>query len=209
MRVGWRACSRSTSVVTPLASLATAQRSPEGRRAMSNWALAPSIPIKHGTSTLPVSCGPQATTPRTSKKPALWAVSSTGLLGWASPCAYLSDHLVRQEQERRRDGDPERLGGLQVDDELKLHGLLHGQVGRLGAPENLVDVDGQAPEELRQVRAIRHKAPGLCEGLERRDRGQMVLHREVGDLLRITRSTHEWRRELEERPWPRLHGRRE
>src|SRR5207302_421468 len=52
IRVGWRVCTRSTSVATPLASLATAQRSPEGRRAMSTWALATSIPTKHGTSLL-------------------------------------------------------------------------------------------------------------------------------------------------------------
>ena len=50
MRVGLRACTRSTSVATPLASFGTAHRSPEGRRAMSNWALATSIPTKHGTS---------------------------------------------------------------------------------------------------------------------------------------------------------------
>src|SRR5712691_8082657 len=35
----------------PLASLGTAQRSPAGRRAISNWAFATSIPTKHGTST--------------------------------------------------------------------------------------------------------------------------------------------------------------
>src|SRR5216683_337230 len=50
IRVGWRVCTRSTSVATPLASLGTAHRSLEGRRAMSNWALATSIPTKHGTS---------------------------------------------------------------------------------------------------------------------------------------------------------------
>src|SRR5205814_4653667 len=36
----------------PLASLGTAQRSPAGRRAISNWAFATSIPTKHGTSTI-------------------------------------------------------------------------------------------------------------------------------------------------------------
>src|SRR2546426_8600110 len=58
MRVGWRACTRSTSVATPLASLGTAQRSPEGRRAMSHWALATSIPRKHGTSLIRTPVGP-------------------------------------------------------------------------------------------------------------------------------------------------------
>ena len=37
------------------------------------------------------------------------------------------------EQERRGDRDPERLGGLQVDDQLELRGLLHGQVRGFGA----------------------------------------------------------------------------
>ena len=50
MRVGCRVCIRSTSVVTPLVSFGTDHRSPEGRRAMSNWALATSIPTKHGMS---------------------------------------------------------------------------------------------------------------------------------------------------------------
>ena len=44
---GW---TRSTSSATPLASFGTAHRSPEGRQAGSNWALATSIPTKHGTS---------------------------------------------------------------------------------------------------------------------------------------------------------------
>ena len=58
IRVGWRGCTRSTSVATPLASLGTAHRSPEGRRAMSNWALATSIPTKHGHVTPTHSCLP-------------------------------------------------------------------------------------------------------------------------------------------------------
>src|SRR5215510_14512702 len=32
--------------------------------------------------------------------------------------AGLLDHLVRLEEERRGDRDPERLGGLQIDDQL-------------------------------------------------------------------------------------------
>jgi hypothetical protein len=58
IRVGWRAWSWSTSVVTPLGSLGTAHRAPEGRTAMSNWAFATSIPIKHGTSRIRTPVGP-------------------------------------------------------------------------------------------------------------------------------------------------------
>jgi hypothetical protein len=57
-RVGWRACSWATRGVTPLGSLGTAQRSPEGRMALSHWALATSRPLQHGTSLLRNSCRP-------------------------------------------------------------------------------------------------------------------------------------------------------
>jgi hypothetical protein len=58
LRVGWRTWRRSTRVPTPLASLGTAQRSPEGRRAISSWAFAPSMPTKHGTGLLRNFCLP-------------------------------------------------------------------------------------------------------------------------------------------------------
>src|SRR5881409_3903570 len=49
------------------------------------------------------------------------------------PCTCLLDHLVRQEQERRRNRDSQGLGGLEVEDQFELRGLLHGQVRRRGA----------------------------------------------------------------------------
>src|SRR5215831_13172267 len=50
------------------------------------------------------------------------------------------DHLVRQHQEMRGNGEPKGLGGLEVDDELELRGLLHWQVARLGAFEDFVHI---------------------------------------------------------------------
>jgi hypothetical protein len=38
----------------------------------------------------------------------------------------LLDDLVRSPEHRRRDGQPERLRGLEVDDELKFRELLDG-----------------------------------------------------------------------------------
>ena len=49
------------------------------------------------------------------------------------PSPHLLDHLVRLEQERRGHGEAERLGGLEVDDQVELCGLLHRQVGGLRA----------------------------------------------------------------------------
>ena len=36
------------------------------------------------------------------------------------------DHVIRPQQQRRRDREAERLGGLEVDDEFELGGLFDG-----------------------------------------------------------------------------------
>ena len=58
--------------------------------------------------------------------------------------ARLLDHLIGQEEQRGGYRQPERLGGLEVDDQLELQRLLHGQLRGLGAFEDLVDVGGGA-----------------------------------------------------------------
>jgi hypothetical protein len=45
----------------------------------------------------------------------------------------LFDDFVRPSQDRLRDFKADRLGGFEVDDQLKLRGPLHGQVGGLRA----------------------------------------------------------------------------
>jgi hypothetical protein len=50
MRVGRRAYSRATKAAIPASSWATAHRSPVGRRAISRWAFATSIPTQHGVA---------------------------------------------------------------------------------------------------------------------------------------------------------------
>src|SRR5262249_44822394 len=48
------------------------------------------------------------------------------------------------EQHVRGDGEPERLGRLQIDREVELAGLLDGQVGGLGALQDAIHVVGGA-----------------------------------------------------------------
>jgi len=48
--------------------------------------------------------------------------------------------VVRTRQHRLRDRQPQRLGGLEVDDQLEFGGLLYGEVGWVRPLENLVQV---------------------------------------------------------------------
>src|SRR5215510_6861175 len=81
--------------------------------------------------------------------------SSTGLL----------DDLVGSFQHQRRDREAERLGGLEVDDQLEFCGLLDGKIAGLGPLEDLVHVaGGDAPLYAVQVGPVAHETAGLDAG---------------------------------------------
>src|SRR5215475_11083916 len=71
----------------------------------------------------------------------------------------LLNHLICQDQEGWRERDPKRLRSLEVEDQLVLGRLLHGEGGGLGAFQNLVDIGGGTPEQVRKARAIGHQRP--------------------------------------------------
>ena len=82
------------------------------------------------------------------------------------------DHLIRPLQERRRDRQAERLGGLEVDHQLELRRLLDGQVAGLGALEDLVDVGGGPPVQVESsARKPSSRPPSrqLRDSVHRRD----------------------------------------
>src|SRR5438128_213169 len=51
------------------------------------------------------------------------------------------------------------LGGLEVDHQLELGGLLDGQVGWFGALQHFVHIDGGVPMYVRQTWPIGHETP--------------------------------------------------
>jgi len=72
------------------------------------------------------------------------AVHTRGKVMMRAPSSALGlislDHLIRPQQQRRRDGEAEGLGRLEVDDQFELRGLLDGEVGGFRAFEDLVHI---------------------------------------------------------------------
>src|SRR5436305_2090264 len=72
---------------------------------------------------------------------------------WRLP---LFDHLVGAGDERRRYVETDRLGCLQVDDELELHRPQDRQVGRLLAFENAAGVNAELALSIDNARPVAH-----------------------------------------------------
>src|SRR6516162_3319621 len=76
-------------------------------------------------------------------------------------CAVSLDYLVRGGQQRFGYGKAERLGGLEVDDELEFGRQHHRQVGRLLALEDSAGILTNLTVRPRDARAITNQPTDL------------------------------------------------
>jgi hypothetical protein len=91
----------------------------------------------------------------------------------ASAANDLFDRLVGATEQRERECDAERLGGLQVDVQLDFSCLLDRQVGGLFTLEDAAGIDAGLSKNVCNVSAVAHQAAGrhrLAHMVNRRHR---------------------------------------
>ena len=84
------------------------------------------------------------------------------------------NYLVGGGQQRFRDGEAERLGGLEVDYQLDFRDLLHGKIGWFLAFENPPGLYANLAVRVAVAGAIAHQATGQGGLTPLVDRGQRM-----------------------------------
>src|SRR5436190_11083761 len=103
--------------------------------------------------------------------------SATGKFHFEPPFTSF-DHLVGAAEQRQRDREAERLGGLEVDYQLDFRCLLHWQVGWLLALENTTGIYASLMIGIRGTACVAHQTASYdgCARLE--DRRHPVVKRQ-------------------------------
>src|SRR5262249_27563344 len=68
------------------------------------------------------------------------------------------DHLIRPLKHADWNCQTDLFRRFEINDEFKLRWLLHRQISRLGAFQNLVHIDSRASIEVNVVHPVGHKA---------------------------------------------------
>jgi hypothetical protein len=96
---------------------------------------------------------------------AVWVVFYVGEFNsiLASLLGFLRslDHLLRPHEHYRRNRKTNLLRGLEIDYQLELRWLLHGQIAGLCSLKDFVHVVCDAPVDVREVRPVVHETTSL------------------------------------------------
>jgi hypothetical protein len=76
-------------------------------------------------------------------------------------CAVSLDHLISSGQQRFRNGQAERLGGLEVDYKVELGRPLDGELATLLAFEDTTDVPASLAMRVKEARTITQQPADL------------------------------------------------
>src|SRR5262249_41225064 len=95
----------------------------------------------------------------------------------------LFDHLVGSPEQRQRDRDAERGGGLAVDHQFDPGHLHDGQIGWLLTLENTAGIDASLKIPICKVGDVARQAAGAREFAQIMNSRELVARRERGKLV--------------------------
>src|SRR5215471_3528575 len=102
-------------------------------------------------------------------------------LGQKRTWRTLLNHFVGAGEQRWRHGKTERLGGLEIDGELKFGGLLNRELGRFRSLENTINISRSLLPQVVIVDPIRNQTAVRHKKAVRVDCRQPQPCRKVGD----------------------------
>ena len=94
----------------------------------------------------------------------------------------LLDHVIRSQQQGRRDGQAEGVRGLEVQREVQQHRTLDRKIRGLCPLEDLVDLARGTADQIDDIWAIAYEPSCFSKLWKDTDGRQTVLKREIGKI---------------------------